>query len=341
MKRYLIIGPKMTSDPQTHGGTPVLVEQLLVYMQQNNINYSFIPTQRFGQGKGAINFLYTLMQFLIKLPKSDIVIVNVSRNGAYYFSPVALFFTKLFNKKFVFRRFGGNCLELYKKAKGVKKRFIEYVFNNANIMFFEPKFMVKYFQQIGKSAYWLPNSREDSQIKRDIKKEYQKRFIFLGEVREGKGIREILNASKMLDSSYTIDIYGSLIYGGFSEDSFKEYPNVNYKGILDNSKVYETLSNSDILLLPSYKEGYPGVIIEAFSVGLPIIATNIPSIKEMTNSSCAKLVKPKDAKSLANAMKFFNTNNYKEYSKASREMFKNYNRDLVHKKMFEIIEGNN
>jgi len=338
MKRYLIIGPKMTSNPQTHGGTPVLVEQLLVYLRQNNINYSFIPTQRFGQSLSALNFLYTLILFLFKLPSSDIVVVNVSRNGAYYFSPIAIFFSKLLNKRFVFRRFGGNCLELYKKAKGIKKRLIEYVFKNADIIFFEPKFLVKHFSSIRDNVYWLPNSREDSPYKRDLNKEYKKRFIFLGEVREGKGIKEILEASKMLDSSFCIDIYGSLIYGNFTKDSFKEYLNVNYKGLLDNKKVYKTLSNYDVLLLPSYKEGYPGVIIEAFSVGLPIIATNIPSIKEMTNSKCAILVKPKDAKSLAEAMKFFNKENYIEFSKSSREMFKSYDRTLVHKRMFEIIE---
>jgi len=340
-KRYLIIGPKMTDNPQTHGGTPVLVEQLLVYMDKNKIEYSFISTQHFGEGRNLINFLYTIVMFLFKLPKSDIVVANVSRNGAYYFSPIALFFTKLFNKRFIFRRFGGNCLELYKKAKGLKKRLIEYVFRNVDVIFFEPKFLVNYFSAKRDNVYWLPNSREPSLYKRDLNKEYKKRFIFLGEVREGKGIREILEASKMLDSSYTIDIYGSLDYGSFTKDSFKEYPNVNYKGLLDNSKVYQTLANSDILLLPSYKEGYPGVIIEAFSVGLPIIATNIPSIKEMTNNSCAILVKPKDAKALASAMKFFTNKNYKKFSKASKEIFKDYDRELVHKRMFKIMEGIN
>ena len=336
--RYLIIGPKMTDNVHTHGGTPVLVEQLLKYMNKTNKNYKFISTQHFGEGKAIANFLYTLTKLLINLPKVDIVIVNVSRNGAYYFSPIALFFSKLFKKRFVFRRFGGNCLELYEKAKGFRKKLIKFVFNNSDIMFFEPKYMVKYFKEQGKNAFWLPNSREASSSQRDLNLPYRKKFIFLGHIIKEKGIDEILKASQELDDSYEIKIYGSLKYGNYTKESFSAYSNVKYCGILEHSEVYNALCKSDVLLLPSYKEGYPGVIIEAFAVGLPVVVSKIDSILEMVDNSCAKVVDIKDSTALVEAIKSFNQENYRDFAIASKEKFKDYEINSVHKRMLQICE---
>jgi len=336
--KYLIIGPKMTNDIHTHGGTPVLVEQLLKYMKKSNKKYQFISTQNFGEGKEILNFLYTLMQLIKNLPSCDIVIVNVSRNGAYYFSPVAIFLTKLFKKRFVFRRFGGNCLELYNKAKGFRKVLIEYVFKNADIMFFEPKYMVEYFAKRRDNVYWLPNSREGSSSQRDLNLPFKKEFIFIGHIIKEKGIDELMEASKELDEGYKIKLYGSLKYGDYTKESFKPYPNIEYCGVLEHSEVYTKLCQSDVLILPSYKEGYPGVVIEAFSVGLPLIVSSISSILEMVDDSCAKTVNPKDSQALADAIKYFNEQNYKNFAKASREKFKDYELNRVHQRMLEICE---
>ena len=59
----------------------------------------------------------------------------------------------------------------------------------------------------------------------------------------------------------------------------------------------------DVLVLPTFwkGEGYPGVIIEAFSVGLPVVATNLPGISEMIDSQSGILVPPHSASTLAKA----------------------------------------
>ncbi len=336
--RYLIIGPKYMNQEKRQGGTPILVEELLEFMKKEQKEYEFISTLQFGEKKSTLNFLFTLVMFFIKMPKSDIVIVNVSRNGAYYFSPIALFFTKLFKKRFVFRRFGGNCLELYQNAKGLRKRLIEYVFNNADIMFFEPKFIVDFFLQKRANVYSLPNARKASLIKRDPTLPYSKKFIFLGHIKKEKGIDELLEASKLLDRSYTIELYGSLEYGNYTKEDFEQYPNVSYKGVVEYQEVYSILSQHDVLILPSYKEGYPGVIIEAFAVGLPVIATNLTSIQEMTDSSCALLINPKSATELAEAMQYFNKENYQKYSTNASKKFLEYETNRVHAKMLALCQ---
>ncbi len=65
-----------------------------------------------------------------------------------------------------------------------------------------------------------------------------------------------------------------------------------------------TLSKYDEVLLPTYYpgEGYPGIIIEAYSVGIPVITTKWKSIPEIADDTCALFVEPRSAQALYEAM---------------------------------------
>lgn len=65
----------------------------------------------------------------------------------------------------------------------------------------------------------------------------------------------------------------------------------------------ETLSQATIVVLPSYREGMPKVLLEAQALGRPIVTTDVPGCREaIENSKTGFLVKVKDAKSLADAI---------------------------------------
>ena len=340
-KKYLIIGPAPNKDPKTHGGTPVLLNQLLSYLKDKDRDFIFIQTIYFGEKKRVSNYIYVLYMLFKSIKKVDIVMINVSSTGAYFLAPVVLFISKIFKKKFVFRRFAGNCIELYESSSLWKRKLMDYIINYADILLYEPKYLVDYFSKKSARVYWFPNSRIKSNIIRDTARPYQKKFIFLGEVRQGKGVDEILKASESLDETYTIDIYGTMHYDSkYTKDLFNKYVNVNYRGVLNHDDVYQKLSEYDVLLLPSYQEGYPGVIIEAFAVGLPIIATNLSSIKEMTDKKCSILIDSKNVEQLVNAIKVFNESNFEEYSRNSLKMFNNYEQKHVHEKLIYICEEN-
>jgi glycosyltransferase involved in cell wall biosynthesis len=63
------------------------------------------------------------------------------------------------------------------------------------------------------------------------------------------------------------------------------------------------LHQIDILVLSSVSETFPAVIIEALGSGIPIVATEVGSVKELLGStSCGLLVPPRNPDSLANAV---------------------------------------
>ena len=62
------------------------------------------------------------------------------------------------------------------------------------------------------------------------------------------------------------------------------------------------MSASNLVTLPSYKEGCPNVVLEALAAGRPVVATNVGGIPELMDDSCGRLVPAKDAAALRVAL---------------------------------------
>lgn len=146
--------------------------------------------------------------------------------------------------------------------------------------------------------------------KRDIN-----RFVFLSRIHPLKGIYEIIEACKELNSlgytsQFEIDFFG-VIETGY-ENEFKNFisscNNLHYKGFLNlmSDDGYKVLSQYDTMLFPTYwtNEGFPGIIIDAYIAGVPIIASDWNLNKELVKEGQTGFVIPvHDSSALAEKMK--------------------------------------
>jgi glycosyltransferase involved in cell wall biosynthesis len=73
-------------------------------------------------------------------------------------------------------------------------------------------------------------------------------------------------------------------------------------GWATNKQVRDHLSRSRALILPSYAEGLPIVIMEAFMMERPVITTTIAGIPELVDASCGWLSEPGNTSQLATAI---------------------------------------
>lgn len=73
-------------------------------------------------------------------------------------------------------------------------------------------------------------------------------------------------------------------------------------GWATNEEVRRLIAESRALLLPSYAEGLPIVIMETFAIGRPVISTTIAGIPELVDSRCGWLIPPGDHEALVAAM---------------------------------------
>lgn len=134
-------------------------------------------------------------------------------------------------------------------------------------------------------------------------------YGFVGRVTGDKGINELFRAFKKILEEWS-NAYLLLVGQIEKEDSLdselldwaKNNNNVIIAGYQTN--VEEYLASMDIFILPSYREGFGSVIIEAEAMGLPVIVTNIIGPTEaMLNNETGLIVNKKDDKDLFDAMR--------------------------------------
>lgn len=69
------------------------------------------------------------------------------------------------------------------------------------------------------------------------------------------------------------------------------------------SDVADLLSAADLFVLPSVSEGFPGILIEALALEVPVVSSDLPAIREILGGSeLARLVPPRDPEALAQAI---------------------------------------
>lgn len=328
------MGPLLNKkEPKLIGGTIVLFQNLLTELDRLDYKYTLIDTNKKNYSNIFFAYLSILCQLLIKQYRVNQISLHSSKDYKF-FVPVLIIIGKIFNKKISLRKFGGEAWTHYSRSKGLKRYILRNIFQKVDYLFLELKFLVKNFQHLNTNTYWFPNVRAIPKLKVE-EKYFSKKFVFISHVKQSKGIDEIVKATQLLDSSYTIDIYGLISDEKYSEEYFKS-KKVSYKYGLALEELLTTLHTYDVLLLPTTgeSEGYPGILIDSYSLGIPIIATNLQGISEIVdNYKSGILIEPNDVTSLKNAIEYFNEDNYQEMSNFAKAKFSLFN-STKHTKLF-------
>jgi len=265
-----------------------------------------------------------MKEFLKNIKKYDHVSIHGTANHYILIAPFVIFFAKLFGKTVSLRKFAGNFNEIYESVDPIRKILIKYVLKKADVSFFETKYLVEYFKKFNPQTYWFPNVRRRPEGTAP-KKEYKKRFVYISHLKDEKGTQELLEACKKLDDSFDVKIYGPIHEEKYSPEYVASY-NTSYEGSLTPTEVVQTLKYTDVLVLPSHREGYPGIVIEAYSTGRPVLVTNLPAIAEIVEEGVTGvLVEPKNVDALVEGFQQFTAENYAAMSKNAHETFENFN----------------
>lgn len=194
----------------------------------------------------------------------------------------------------------------YRELGTVSGRIAEFVIRRVELFLVQTNRLVELcrLRRIQHVA-WYPTSRPAAAILED--RTLCRRFVFIGQVRPLKGLYELISAAEEMPESVEVDVYGPLL-DGMDETDFCGCKRISYKGVLDPQNVASTMKEYDAFVLPSKAstEGYPGAILEALSMGMPVIATTVGGIPEIVDEKCGILVDPDDKKDLADAMRRLN-----------------------------------
>ncbi len=146
-------------------------------------------------------------------------------------------------------------------------------------------------------------------VKRKKETDQGLRCLFIGRFIHEKNIPCLLKAMALLaDPNMTLTMAGDGPLREPVEQWIKELglqQNVRLAGtVRDTDALYQT---HDVLILPSRLEGMPMVILEAFSWQMPVIAADIPGIRELVGQERGVLFTPDNVSALAQAIGYVNT----------------------------------
>lgn len=136
-------------------------------------------------------------------------------------------------------------------------------------------------------------------------------FVFVGRLVSDKGINQLVEAFKNichLDQSLNTKL---LLVGAFetkldplNSETLKEIQantNIISVGFQQDVRSYFAISN--VLAFPSYREGFPNVVMQAGAMGLPSIVSDINGCNEIVRDGANGLIiPPKDVEALQKAM---------------------------------------
>lgn len=140
-------------------------------------------------------------------------------------------------------------------------------------------------------------------------------FVFVGRIVREKGINELVAA---FDRLHKERVDTRLVLVGPSEvnldpilpetlDRIKQGKGIEAVGPQSDVRPY--YANADALVFPSYREGFPNVVIEAGAMGLPSIVTDINGSREIIiDGQNGMIIPPRDEDALYQAMKKFMEN---------------------------------
>ncbi|MBX3447240.1 MAG: glycosyltransferase family 4 protein [Parvibaculaceae bacterium] len=127
-------------------------------------------------------------------------------------------------------------------------------------------------------------------------------FLFIGELRMLKGVSTLIEAASMMGRPVHIRIAGAGPDRARFEQMAREAPSQVRIEFLGAMPAREAFRLARTIVMPSWNESFPYVVLEAAAAGVPLIATRAGGIPEIFGPAALRLLTPADAAALAGAM---------------------------------------
>jgi len=176
-------------------------------------------------------------------------------------------------------------------------------------------------------------------------------FLLIARMMRDKGIEEFVEAARKIKKSYKnvsfqllgyIDIKSKV---AISVNDIKSWENegiIEYLGHTEDVRPF--IAMADCVVLPSYREGTPRSLLEAASMGKPIIATNVAGCKEVVDDGInGYLCDAYNSDDLAHKMQHIlalDSISIEKMGMASRKKMENeFDEKIVINKYLSVING--
>lgn len=335
----LTIGRRVPRNGDKLGGIVISYEVFLRGLNKRDLEYQNIDLnyRNYGNKFWCLVSIYILIFKRILFGNYKMVWFHGTEHEFIIYAPIVVLCCRITKTTVWLRKFGGSFDLYYNMLNWFSKTIMNFTLINSHKVFFQTNYLLDKFK-------WLNNTEFFPTIRDYLPRSYARnnfgrRFVFISHVKEVKGVNILLKTIQKLSENYTVHFYGAKIDYYPPEDLYDIFIKC-YKGSLSSDAVIPTLNKYDVLVLPTYHEGegYPGIIIEAYSQGIPVITTRWRAIPEIVeDNKTGFLVEPGSVNDLYFAINRFNDSKYIEMSRHVINYYKQFDAT----KVLDKVIGNN
>ena len=227
------------------------------------------------------------------------------------------------NKAVIFQN--SDDLELFRKKKLISKKQKAYIVDGSGI-------------NLQNYPYRINQNNSERKV-----------FVLVARLIKEKGVELFLEAAKVLKNEFPKAEFHLIgepepSASPIKAEQLKNLHNHNiivYHGFQKN--ISQHLAASDVFVLPTYyREGIPRSILEALSIGMPIITTNTPGCREtVDNEQNGLLIAPQNLDALISAIRYFleNPETIRPMGIYSRKLAEGrFNVEIINEQILDIIK---
>lgn len=329
------------------GGIATWTEKLMEF-NQNEVEFIYINTS-LKKNSVKNNILYriiygvdiaysTLKELKETLNRKKIDVVHITTSGSLGFlrDYCILKYARNKNLKVITHFHFGRAADIINKH-GMEYFLMKKIIQLSNTVITIDKKSYYELSKLSNNVIDIPNPvNTQKNIEINVT---NKRICYIGYIIASKGISELIKAWNSLSDIY--QNWELMLIGPYNDEYYMHIKeeiksnNIFILGEKTHKETMELLSSSSVLVLPSYTEGFPNVILEAMTYGKAIIATNVGAIPEMLEQNCGLLVKPKNVNDLISKMKLLMDDEIHRYELARNARRKVCNEFSI-EKVFEL-----
>ncbi len=187
--------------------------------------------------------------------------------------------------------------EIYVASRFEKMTVLKFVIRNSSMVLAMTKHMEKEVLKYGKVKTAVMPDGVDYEYFRNYpkQKKIKNSVLFVGRLIKLKGVYDLLKAFEQVKKSVPDAV---LFIAGYGEEEGGMKKMIRERGINDviflgkiNKKgVARYMKSCEVLVLPSYSEGFPLVLVEAMACGMPIVTTNARGLPEIIKNGLNGLI---------------------------------------------------
>jgi len=301
--RVIIVTP---FGPGGRGGMDRLSDAIIesVHSEFGDVEVRTLVT--YGQGSQALMPVYFSLS-LLKLAKvrvlseADLLHINVAGGGSAYRKAILAFWARQLGIPYVVHLHGSRFRETWPTSTPVLRQLLNRLFSGSQRILVLGKVWADYIVEglptVAGKLCILPNATR-SRAERPTRADpaAPAHVVFMGLLGARKGSLLLIEALSRLDPSLA---WRATIAGNGDVDGHVELAKrlgvssrVKLPGWLGPTEVDQLILDADVLVLPSFAENLPMVIIEAFAQGVPVIASPVGAVAEVVEDGVTGLLTP-------------------------------------------------